>query len=47
MLDSAYKDKPSGEITPDTWKRKSAEWQAEIDRLRVDEEAHSNANRNY
>ena len=47
MLDNAYEDKLSGEITPDTWRRKSTEWQGEIDRLRLDEAAHSNANRNY
>jgi len=47
LLDNAYEDKLAGEINPETWKRKSAEWQAETDRLRVEESAHTKANRDY
>lgn len=47
MLDQAYQDKLEGTITPDYWKAKSREWQAEQDTILTRIRSHQTANKSY
>ncbi|NLI15773.1 MAG: hypothetical protein GX409_05745 [candidate division Zixibacteria bacterium] len=47
LLDKAYEDKLTGQISEDFWQRKSQEWDSEMLSIQHEIKAHQNANTSY